>query len=235
MKEEVAPKQRWGRFRLQVIGPLLASPAAPGELQEKLRELSEVVYRHPLSPEQSIRLGFSTIERWYYQARDAADPVAILSRKSRSDMGRREALSTELKSTLTAQYAAHARWSVQLHHDNLVAEAAVKPELGVVPSYQSIRRWMREQGWQRRREPANPTEGQRRAARRRERREIRGYEASHVHALWHLDFHQGSLKILDDEGRWQTPVACAILDDRSRVFAICSGIRQRMPIISAMA
>ena len=217
MKEEVAPKQRWGRFRLQVIGPLLASPAAPGELQEKLRELSEVVYRHPLSPEQSLRLGFSTIERWYYQARDAADPVAALSRKTRADTGRRGALSPALRSVLAAQYAAHPRWTVQLHYDNLVAEVTGKPEVGAVPSYQSIRRWMREQGWQRRCEPANPTEGQRRAARRRERREIRGYEASHVHALWHLDFHQGSLKVLDEKGNWQTPVVCAILDDRTRV------------------
>jgi len=49
---------------------------------------------------------------------------------------------------------------------------------------------MREKGWLRRREPAHPTEGQRRAAKRRLSHEIRSYEASHVHALWHLDFHQ---------------------------------------------
>ena len=96
MKEEIAPKLRWGRFRLQVIGPLLASPAASGELQAKLRELSERVYRHPLDPEMSLLLGFSTIERWYYQAKDAADPIVALSRKTRSDAGRREALSEAL-------------------------------------------------------------------------------------------------------------------------------------------
>jgi hypothetical protein len=93
MKKGVAPKLRWGRFRLQVIGPLLASPAASGKLQAKLRELSERVYRHPLDPEMSMLLGFSTIERWYYQAKDAADPIVALSRKTRSDAGRREALS----------------------------------------------------------------------------------------------------------------------------------------------
>jgi len=217
MKEEVAPKLRWGRFRLQVIGPLLASPAASGELQEKIRELSERVYRHPLHQEMSLVLGFSTIERWYYQAKDAADPIIALSRKTRSDAGRREALSESLFSVLAAQYNAHPRWTVQLHYDNLAAEVAEKPQLGALPSYQSVRRRMREKGWLRRCEPANPTEGQRRAARRREHREIRGYEASHVHALWHLDFHQGSLKVLDDEGRWHTPVICAVLDDRSRV------------------
>ena len=217
MKEKVAPKQRWARFRLQVIGPLLASPAASGELQGKIRELSERVYRHPLHPEKSMRLGFSTIERWYYQAKDVADPISALSRKARSDAGRRGALSDALLSLLAAQYAAHPRWTVQLHYDNLAAEVAEKPQLGVLPSYQSVRRRMRETGWLRRREPANPTEGQRRAARRRESREIRGFEASHVHALWHLDFHQGSLKVLDEEGRWHTPLVCAVLDDRSRV------------------
>jgi putative transposase len=94
---------------------------------------------------------------------------------------------------------------------------AEKPQLGSLPSYQSVRRRMREKGWLKRREPENPTDGQRRAAQRRESREIRGYEASHVHALWHLDFHQGSLKVLDEEGRWHTPLVCAVLDDRSRV------------------
>jgi transposase InsO family protein len=217
MKEKVAPKQRWARFRLQVIGPLLASPAASGELQEKIRELSERVYRHPLHPEKSIRLGFSTIERWYYQGKDAADPIAALSRKARSDAGCQVALSEALLSALEVQYARYPRWTVQLHYDNLAAEVADKPQMGALPSYQSVLRRMREKGWQKRREPANPTQGQRRAALRRESREIRGYEASHVHALWHLDFHQGSLKVLDEEGRWQTPLVCAVLDDRSRV------------------
>jgi transposase InsO family protein len=217
MKEKVAPKQRWARFRLQVIGPLLASPAASGELQGKVRELSELVYRHPLHPEKSVRLGFSTIERWYYQAKDAEDPIAALSRKARSDAGCQVALSEALLSALEVQYARYPRWTVQLHYDNLAAEVAQKPQMGALPSYQSVLRRMREKGWQKRRGPANPTEGQRRAARRRESREIRGYEASHVHALWHLDFHQGSLKVLDEEGRWQTPLVCAVLDDRSRV------------------
>ena len=217
MKEKGAHKLRWARFRLQVIGPLLASPAETGELQGKIRELSERVYRHPLRPEKSIRFGFSTLERWYYQAREAADPIAALTRKGRRDAGRRDALSEALLKALEAQYAEHPRWTVQLHYDNLAAVVAAKPELGSLPSYQSVRRRMREKGWLRRREPANPTEGQRRAARRRESREIRSFEMSHVHALWHLDFHQGSLKVLDEVGRWHTPVACAVLDDRSRV------------------
>ncbi|MDF1581485.1 MAG: hypothetical protein P1P74_12025 [Desulfuromonadales bacterium] len=40
--------------------------------------------------------GFSTLERWYYQVRDAADPVAALGRKIRRDAGKRQALSGAL-------------------------------------------------------------------------------------------------------------------------------------------
>lgn len=189
MKEKGAHKLVWARFRLQVIGPLLASPADQGELQGKIRELSERVYRHPLRPEKSVRFGFSTLERWYYQARETADLVAALTRKGRRDAGRREALSGALLKALEEQYAEHPRWTVQLHYDNLAAVVAAKPELGSLPSYQTVRWGMLEKGWLRRREPANPTDGQRRAAKRREAREIRSFEASHVHALWHLDFH----------------------------------------------
>jgi putative transposase len=215
--QDVSAKERWARFRLQVLGPLLASPPGPGELQSAIRELSERVYQHPLHRGTSIRLGFSTIERWYYQARDVADPVSALRRKVRSDAGGRFALSEAHLSVLATQYQQYPRWTVQLHYDNLAAEVANKPELGRIPSYQTVRRLMREKGWLRRKESANPTEGQRRAARRRLSHEIRSYEASHVHALWHLDFHQGSVKVVDKTGAWHTPLACAVIDDCSRL------------------
>lgn len=214
---EVSAKERWARFRLQVLGSLLASPPGPGELQTALRELSGRVYQHPLHRGKSIRLGFSSIERWYYQARDAADPVSALRRKVRSDSGGRFALSEALMVVLETQYQANPRWTVQLHYDNLSAEVANRPELGLLPSYQTVRRRMQEKGWLRRREPANPTDGQRRAARRRLSHEIRGFEASHVHALWHLDFHQGSVKVVDKTGAWHTPLVCALIDDCSRL------------------
>lgn len=217
MRDKELPRwQSWARFRFSVIGGLLSSPPPSGELQGQLRELAEKIYQHPFRPEQ-LRLGFSSIERWYYRAKDATDPVAALGTKARSDCGRRQALSPELETALFEQYRQYPRWSVQLHHDNLTVVAAQRPELGAVPSYQSLRRRMREKGWVRRAEPAKPTEGQSRAARRRETREIRSFEATHVHALWHLDFHQARLKVLDQAGLWHTPVALAIVDDRSRL------------------
>jgi len=46
---------------------------------------------------------------------------------------------------------------------------------------------------------------------------VRSYEAEHVGGLWHLDFHNGSLKTLQPNGEWVTPVLLGILDDRSRL------------------
>ncbi|MBI5441832.1 MAG: hypothetical protein HY900_11555, partial [Deltaproteobacteria bacterium] len=217
MRDEGLPRwEGWARFRFSVIGGLLASPPEPGQLQEELRELAGQTYQHPFRPEQ-LRIGFSTIERWYYHAKAAADPIAALGRKARADSGRVWALSPELLAVLEEQYRSHPRWTVQLHYDNLAAVLAEQPALGTLPSYQTVRRRMVEKGWFRRPEPAKPTEGQIRAARRRDSREVRSFEASRVHLLWHLDFHQARLKVLDEAGRWHTPVALAIVDDRSRL------------------
>jgi transposase InsO family protein len=59
--------------------------------------------------------------------------------------------------------------------------------------------------------------GEARAAQRRQRREIRSYEAEYVGSLWHLDFHHGSRKVLTHRGQWQRPIALGILDDHSRL------------------
>ena len=47
--------------------------------------------------------------------------------------------------------------------------------------------------------------------------EIRSFEVEYVNALWHLDFHHGSIKILDANGEWIKPLLLCILDDHSRL------------------
>ncbi len=37
------------------------------------------------------------------------------------------------------------------------------------------------------------------------------------HALWHLDFHSGSRRIIDNQGVWHTPKALCVIDDCSRL------------------
>jgi hypothetical protein len=62
------------------------------------------------------------------------------------------------------------------------------------------------------------TPGMERAQARLESREVRSYEAAHVNALWHLDFHHGSHKILTPGGEWIKPLMLGILDDHSRLI-----------------
>jgi len=212
--------QRWAEFRFSVIGPLLASPPGKGELGRELKRLAAKSWRHPITG-QPKRFGVSTIERWYYQAlRSSAKegPVEVLRRKVRSDHGRHPALSAKVAEALAAQYRQHPSWSYQLHYDNLVALAESQPELGPLPSYRSVLRFMKARGYLKRprRGPVH-SPGAQAAERRYEAREIRSYESEYVNALWHLDFHHGSRPVLRPCGSWVHPLLLGILDDRSRL------------------
>jgi len=214
--DKVRVHERWAHLRFSVVGPLLAAPPEPGELRAELQKLADKSWIHPVSGEPT-RFGLSTIERWFYQAKGARlDPVGALRKKTRKDQGRQTALGEKLKEILLAQYQAHRSWSVQLHYDNLKTMVTAQPELGPWPSYPTVRRFMRANGLlKRRRLPS--TGGGRKALDRLDRREVRSFEAEHVNGLWHLDFHHGSRKVLIPRGQWMTPLALAVLDDRSRL------------------
>lgn len=209
--------QRWAQFRLSVVGELLFCPPPKGQLQNAISRLAKKNYRHPIDSNRRICFGSSTIERWYYKAKDAADPIAVLGRKIRSDAGARWSMPDTLLQQLKAQYERYSRWNGQLHYDNLKVLVQEQPQLGAVPSYKTVLRCMRDNGWLKTNNPAKPTDGQQRAAQRLQRREVRGFEVSHVHGLWHLDFHQAKISILDASGEWHRPMALAILDDHCRL------------------
>jgi transposase InsO family protein len=201
-----------------VIGQLLAAPPGKGELAAAIAELAERTWRHPTTGEPT-RFGFSTIERWYYRAlKEKRDPVAVLRRKLRADAGQQPAMSGAVRQAIIAQYAAHKSWSVQLHHDNLVASAEGNPDLRPVPSYATLRRFLKANGLnKRRRVTSRRTEGAERAEARFLNREVRSYEAEYVGGLLHWDAHFGSRKVLIPRGEWVTPVLFGVLDDRSRL------------------
>jgi putative transposase len=220
MTDTASPRSSecWAHLRFSIIGPLLAAPAAAGQLKAEIEALAEKTWRHPVTG-KPCRFAFSTIERWYHRARrEKTDPVSALKRKVRSDAGLQTAIGGLLHRALLDQYAAHKNWSCRLHYDNLIALAAGQPELGPIPSYSTLRRFMLAQGLVRRpRRASRDTDGWRRAEARLEQREVRSFEIEHVHALWHLDFHHGSRKILDPAGQWITPLVLGVLDDRSRL------------------
>ena len=206
----------WAQLRFSIIGGLLASPPEPGELGKKIKLLASREYQHP-HKDELITFGASTIERWYYKALNGTDPVGDLNRKPRSDLGRKTALSEQMLTELGKQYCSFPHWSYQLHTDNLQALIEERPELGAPPSYASVRRRMKERGWYKKKSLRNKTDGQQKAEAHLEQMEVRSYEASHVHGLWHLDFHKGKLRVADSTGEWHTPIALCILDDCSRL------------------
>jgi len=219
MKDKDKPPlpQRWAHLRFSVVGPLLASPPPRGELGGAFRGLAERLWVHPATGELTS-FGVSTIERWYYTAQRSLDPVAALRKALRSDSGVQRALSPHLQDGLRAQHNAHPSWSYQLHHDNLAVLAEEDESLGPMPCYATVRRFMQAKGLLRKRRlKKNPTPGQLRAALRLEEREVRSYEVEYVNGLWHVDFHIGSLPIINPAGDLMRPELFGTLDDRSRL------------------
>ena len=210
--------ERWAHLRFSVIGQLLAAPPPKGELADAIAELAERTWRHPMTGEPA-HFGFSTIERWYYRAlKEKRDPIGVLRRKLRADAGQQPAMSGAVRQAILAQYAAHKSWSVQLHHDNLVALAETNPDLKPVPSYATLRRFLKANGLQKRRRlTSRRTQGAERAEARFLDREVRSYEAEYSGGLWHFDCHHCSRKVLTARAEWVTPILFGVLDDRSRL------------------
>lgn len=213
-KSHESARMKWARFRFTIVGPLLSCPPDPGDLREHLETLASRRWEHPTTRE-SLRYGASTIERWYYAAKNATtNPIDALARKVPSHAGTRPSLSTPVRDALATQYRAHPSWTYVLHHENLVATAKEDTSLGEVPSVATIARYMRQQGMAR----------QRRRRKRRgdmptfEPRERRSFEVTRVHALWHADFHECSRAVVLADGGWKKPWMLAFMDDASRLI-----------------
>jgi putative transposase len=211
--DALSARVRWARLRFQILGPLMAAPAEEGELKTRIDALAARAWRHPTTGE-SVRFSFKTIERWWYTARGADDPLAALARKVPSHAGTHPSLGPLLVEAIVKQHRDHPRWSFQLHYDNMLALAREQPTLAPVPSYPTLCRFMKGQGLlrARKRRHREHADGEPFVA-----RETRSYEVTHVHGLWHLDFHQGSRAVLDAAGQWQKPQLLGVLDDRSRL------------------
>jgi putative transposase len=204
-------RSRWARFRFGVVAPLLTAPPEPGELAASIAALAARSWPHPTTGE-AFQISAKTIERWFYMARDAEQPIEALARKVPSHAGSHPTITAPVIHELGELRRAHPRWSYRLVHDNLLAVASEKPELGSVPSYTTVCRYMKHNGLAKRRKP-----------RRHEQepgfvpRERRSFEVAHVHALWHCDFHKAKRKVLTQSGEWKQAVLFGMLDDRSRV------------------
>lgn len=201
--------ERWARFRFAVVAPLLVARPSHGDLHLALVALSSKRFTHPVTGEP-VSFACSTLERWFYQASADDDPLARLRRRVRKDAGHARSVSRELSTAIRDQYAAHPTWSYLLHYENLETLVEKSETLGSLPSYSTIRRYMKAQGWvrQKRRTDHHVHHGA---------REVRSFEMADAHALWHLDFHHCSRQVLLPSGQYVKPKLLAVLDDHSRL------------------
>jgi hypothetical protein len=225
IRRDPLDRDRWARLRFAIIGPLLAAPPEPGALRAALQGLADTTWQHP-STGLPVQFGLSTIERWLYAARRASlDPVAALKTRVRCDTGNPRVLSQAVIEVLSAQYRDHPRWSCQLHFDNRrrpAQRASCCPRTRRSAATSMRRAWCvsaQRAGACGRNRARAPAPGAR----------VRSYEVDHVGALFHLDFHHGSRKVLTRSGAWVTPLALGVLDDRSRLPAMSSGTPTRPP------
>lgn len=207
-------RDRWARLRFSIIGPLLAAPPGPRQLKGALSALAAKTWRHPVTGADT-RFGASTLQRWFYAARRAADPVAALRDRLRANEGCFPSLSALAVVALTRQYREHPGWTAQLHLDNLRVTCKVSD--APVASYTTVRRYLRANGMRRQAAPKRDTAGAVLARDRLEQLEVRSFEVEHVGALWHLDFHHASRKVLTRTGVWVKPMLLGVIDDRSRL------------------
>ena len=221
-RHDVSKRDRRARLRFSIIGALLAAPPEKGDALALLRALAAKPWRDPVTG-LDVRFGVSTLERWFYTARRAPDPVSALSDRLRSHAACFPSLSGLAQAALVTQYREHSGWTIQLHYDNLKVALAGPSGLqatgsqATLPSYATVRRFCKARGMVRQRAPRRATDGAVAARDRLEHLEVRSFEMDHVGALWHLDFHHGSRRVLTTAGQWVKPFLMCVMDDRSRL------------------
>lgn len=209
--KDTSARVRWARLRFTVIGPLLSAPPESGKLASRIAELARQTWRHPTTG-VDLQLSSKSIERWYYIARDHHDPIRALERKVPSHAGTHPSLTAVVIAVIRKLRKEHPTWSAQLVYDNLIALGRAQRDLGDVPGYATVCRFMKHNGLGKRRKP-----------KRHEAepgfvpREKRLFEVRHVHGLWHCDFHAGKRKVLTASGTWEPVELLVVMDDRSRL------------------
>jgi transposase InsO family protein len=134
-------------FKYQVIAPLLG-PAAPGETQRaRIAALAERIHTHPVRG--AIRLGYGTIEEWYYFYR--REGLAGLRPKSRKDRGK----SRCIDEVLAEEILAMVRERPQLDGPGILAEITARSgrDKTELPSLSTLYRFLKAEGLADRRRP----------------------------------------------------------------------------------
>ena len=200
-KSRLERRREVASFRLNVIGQLLSETLCQGELKARLLTLSERVWDHLIKGPRT-KIAFSTLESWYYQAKNNPKDLAnTLANGTRVDLGSHRALDASLKVDIENQYKIYPEWTVKLHFDNLKT-LWTESSVPRIPSYMTVLRYFRQAGFDRKKivRRSHMTDGEVIAAAKLEKREVRSYEVEAVGSLFHLDFHHCSRTIHTESG-----------------------------------
>jgi len=212
-------RERWAEFRFSIIGGLLAAPPSDyGGLKEQLKKLGSQNWIHPIEG-RPFQVSWYTIERWYYRAKRSSDsPVRSLARHLVKGPGTGHKMSPELVKKIADLYDQYPHWTYLLHYDNLVVLCRENLSIGPMPSYSTLIRYFKQQGFTRKKIRKKFIEASEALSMpKHSQREIRSFEVDYVGSLWHADFHHGSFRVLGKDGRWIKPMCLAICDDHSRL------------------
>ena len=131
----------WAEFRLAVIGRLLFSHVHDGELSTELDKLSRRTWLDP-EDRAPIRIGRSTIERWYYKAlANPSDPLCSWM-NDRSDKGSFPSVSRRASKILDRQHERHPEWKIGQHF-HVLRNKLQRSRVESLPHYASVRRYVR--------------------------------------------------------------------------------------------
>lgn len=132
--------RRWAEFRLAVVGHLLVCELGFGQLEAEVRSLSAKRWNHPISGQPAV-FGYSTIERWYYIARNNPEDRLCALSTTRSDAGIPRSLTKGVRASLARQAKKHKSWSYQRHHQVLLRTMSERG-WGLPPSYKTVNRYL---------------------------------------------------------------------------------------------
>jgi len=181
-------------FRFQVIAPLLARPPVRGALKRQLSEICEREHTHP--QKGPIRLGYGTVEEWFYQYRKYG--FAGLRPQARNDKGRSRRIGEEMAEAIEKLIEAHP----DLDGPGLLAE--VRAQGFIPPSLSTLYRFIKARGLDRLRKPP--------------RVDRRAYAFELPGDCWQCDVMYGP-PLAGPDGKARKTYLIAILDDATRLIA----------------
>jgi putative transposase len=190
------PRDDTALWRYQIIAPLLSLDGRRGELRLAIRRLASRPHAHPTKG--TLRLGFGTIEGWYYRYRREGLPGLVpVPRKDRGKSRRIDGALAEHIDQIATEHP-------DLDGRQILAE--LRSRLGEdagVPSLSSLYRFLRSSGLDQRRQPT--------------RADHRAFAFDLAGDCWQSDVMYGpSLPVR--EGVRRKTFLLAILDDASRLI-----------------